>query len=140
MGSLPGTTMKKFTDDLTAPDEREFELGGELYRWRYPHWEEMAAIFDEDVEKMQANTNGQIPKTVDSIEMVIERTKLMLEPDSATRLDAAVARKENPIPIGQYQEVYRWLLEVTSGRPTKPSSDSAGGAGAPAASSRGRSS
>ena len=32
--------MRRFSEELV--EDREFEIGGELFKWRYPYWEEFA--------------------------------------------------------------------------------------------------
>lgn len=130
----PEGITKSFSDELVEKVDRRFELGGEVYRWRYPHWEEMADIFDEDLAAATAaNGNREIPTTRDSMARTFKRIKIMLEDEDRAKFDALTERTENPVPLPQYGIVYRWLIEVTSGRPTTPPSDSALGHGEPAA-------
>lgn len=140
MGSLP-TRIKSFSEDI--PDERTFELAGKTYTWKIPFWEDMATIFDEslaELKEARSENDKTELTTKGAIEDLIQRIKTMLEPESAERFHEAAYGRDNPIAIRQFNEVYRWLLEVTSGRPTIPSSDLAGGDGEPAASSQGSSS
>jgi len=130
--------VKKFSDDLA--EDREFEIGGEMFRWRYPHWEETAAIYDEDLELLkdiEKQTNGDGPTTKEAVALTQKRIKIFIDPgnDAYKRFDALMKRKADPVPLFQYGELYRWLLEVTSGRPTNQPSDSEPGAGTTEASS-----
>lgn len=129
--------MKRFT----IVEDREFEIGGEVFRWIYPYWEDIAKVFDRDNEELsqlategKEGENGAEPKdpTVhETIEDFIERIELFIDPDfndGLVRWKALVRRKKNPIPHGQYSELYRWLLEVTSlPNPTESSQPSEDG-------------
>lgn len=108
--------MKRFA--VASAEDREFEIAGELFRWIYPYWEDIAKVFDEDT--IEETTNGAEPKdpTVrETIGDFIDRIQLFIDPefnDGVTRWKALVKRKKNPIPHSQYAELYRYLLEVTS--------------------------
>jgi hypothetical protein len=129
-------------------EDREFEIAGEVFKWVYPYWEDIAAVFDRDDEEAKAEgveTNGNTPFTVRAtIADFIDRIELFIDPDfndGRARWKALSKRKKNPIPHSQYAELYRWLLEVTSGSyPTEPSSPSEDGQPAAAATSTGGSS
>lgn len=133
--------MKRFSDMLV--DDREFEVGGEIFKWRYPFWEEMAAIFDEDVDLLKNldADSGQMPSTKESIERTIERSLVFIDPEDGAheRFRALAQRKDPPVPLFLFGEIYRWLLEVTSNRPSRQPSASEPGAGNSEASSAGRS-
>lgn len=125
--------MKSFSEELA--DERTFEIGNETFKWRYPHWEEMAAVFDED-QIMLSNGGGLADITTkQDIELAIKRIQIFLEPDQVKRFVALTKRKEDAVPLFQYRSLYRWLLEVTSGRPTMSPSASAESGGDTGASS-----
>lgn len=122
--------MKRFT----VVEDREFEIGGEVFKWVYPYWEDIAAVFDKDSEEVakEAQTNGEIaPFSVRAtIADFIERIELFIDPenDGLERWRALTKRKKNPIPHSQYSALYQWLLEVTSNpHPTEASSPSADG-------------
>lgn len=111
--------MKRFP---TAED-REFEIAGEVFKWVYPYWEDIADVFDRDAQDLEAmdgekETNGNAPFTVRAnIADYIERIELFIDPefnDGLERWRTLTKRKKNPIPHSQYAELYRWLLEVTS--------------------------
>jgi hypothetical protein len=108
-------------------EDREFEIAGELFRWIYPYWEDIAKVFDQDTAEDEP-TNGAAPKdpTVrDTIADYIDRIQLFIDPDfndGIARWKALAKRKKNPIPHAQFAELYRWLLEVSSApNPTEPS-------------------
>ena len=118
--------MKRFA----VEEDRDFEIGGEVFRWIYPYWEDIAKVFDADTAEMAAEpTNGDeaLGTTVrDTIADFIVRIQLFIDPDfndGITRWKALTKRKKNPIPHSQYAELYRWLLEVSSAPvPTAPAS------------------
>lgn len=128
--------MKEFSEALT--DDRKFEIGGEVFAWHYPHWEEMAGIFDEDVELIRGlGRDGEDeeaktqPNTKESIELTINRILVFLEDTDGAhdRFRGLAARKDRAVPYFLFSDLYRWLLEVTSARPTRPPSDSEPGGG-----------
>ena len=143
--------MKRFTEMI--PDDREFELGDELWTWETPYWEDLAAIFDEDVHLIQqaaiaaakeaeAEAKGEAGETAadaqtrDNISRVQTRIMLFLPKEDHARWRKLCARRTKPVPMFLFNEVYRWLLEVATGRPTTPPSDSEPGGGNGAVSSQ----
>jgi hypothetical protein len=118
--------VREFSSELVT--DKKFEIGGVVLEWRYPYWEELAAIFDED---LRAVRNGDEPgeiTTQKALEDTVERIGLFLENGSRGQWQEVAHRKDNPVPLFQISELYRWLLEVTSGRPTQsPSASEAGG-------------
>jgi hypothetical protein len=120
--------VKEFSKELVT--DRKFEIGGVVLEWRYPYWEELALIFDEDMKSFR--NGGQEPgdvSTKDALEQTVDRVNLFLTEDSRDRWVEVAHRKDDPVPLFQISEVYRWLLEVSSGRPTQSPSDSDPGAG-----------
>lgn len=118
--------MKRFT----VEQDREFEIAGEIFKWVYPYWEDIADVFDKDSVEME--TNGDAPLTVrGTISDFIERIELFIDPefnDGRNRWKALAKRKKNPIPHSQFAELYSWLLGVTSEtHPTEPFSPSEDG-------------
>jgi hypothetical protein len=126
--------VKKFSVEI----DRSFEIGGELFKWRQPYWEDYANLLDKDIATAQAavdaatRTNGgdvpegETPDTVHAaIEDYIKRVEMFLDPenDSVKRWRALAKRKVDPIATYQFRELHNWLVEVTSGRPpTEPPS------------------
>ena len=118
---------REFSKELEQ--DRDFEFGGEVFTWMYPYWEESAKIFDENLKPVEGSKNGDEGKEEDATEPVfsfhadtqfaIERVPIFLDPknDSHKRWKALVKRKSNPVPRHQIVEVYRWLVQVSSGRP-----------------------
>ena len=120
---------REFSKELEQ--DRDFEFGGEVFTWAYPHWEEAAKIFDENLRRVEAlareSKNGS---EVDEKEeptfswhgdtqFAIDRVPIFLDPknDSHKRWKALVKRKSNPVPRHQIVELYRWLVDVSSNRP-----------------------
>ena len=100
--------MKRFA----GSEDREFEIGGQIFQWNYPYWEDIAAVFDVDEE---ADANGNEPSSTvrSTIEDLISKIELFLDPDfndGITRWRELTKRKKDPIPHSQYSELYRWLL------------------------------
>lgn len=121
--------MKRFA----VVEDKDFEIGGEVFRWHYPYWEDIAKVFDQDVDEV-ASENGAPPKELsvrDTLADFIKRIELFIDPDfndGVTRWKALSKRKKNPVPHSQYAELYQWLLEVTSApTPTEQPSPSEDG-------------
>ena len=131
---------REFSKELA--EDRQFEIGGELFEFRYPHWEETAGLFDEEVKPLtEADQNGDFSFKADT-EVAIKRIPIFLDPanDAHKRFGVLIKRKADPVPRHQIVQLYRWLLQVTSGLPTNPPSDSGSGGGDSASSSPGESS
>jgi hypothetical protein len=98
-------------------EDREFEIAGEVFRWVYPYWEDIAKVFDADTVE-EAKNGDTVEVTVrGTIADFIKRIELFIDPDfndGVTRWRQLSKRKKNPIPHSQYAELYRWLLETTS--------------------------
>lgn|SRR5512145_355391 len=116
---------REFSKELA--EDRDFEIGREVFTWRYPHWKETAALFDQEVTP---NGDGDFSFQADT-ELAIKRIPMFLEggPAAKKRWEALVNRKEDPVPRHQIVQLYRWLLQVTSGLPTNPPSASDAGGG-----------
>ena len=132
---------REFSKELA--EDRDFEIGKEVFTWRYPHWSEAAKLFDEEVTP-QPEENGKAPEfsfQADT-ELAIKRIPMFLEGGAPTkkRWEALVARKEDPVPRHQIVQLYRWLVQETSGLPTQPPSASEPGGGDSETSSQGESS
>lgn len=121
---------REFSKELA--EDRDFEIGKEVFTWRYPHWKETAQLYDERARVSQ-NGDGdeQEFSFVADAEMAIEQIPMFLEGGAATkkRWDALVARKEDAVPRHQIVQLYRWLIQVTAEVPTTPPSDSEPGGG-----------
>lgn len=118
--------MKRFS--ATLPEDREFEIAGEVFKWRYPYWEDIVGIFDTDL----GDENGGEPRELtfkENVDVFIERIALFIPEEDRQRWVDAAHSKEKPIPYAQFSELYRWLLEVGSGRPTEQPSPSESGDG-----------
>jgi hypothetical protein len=122
--------MRRWSDELA--EDREFEIGGELFEWIYPHWEIGAKLFDDDMTPAEKNGDGEQQFSfVADTKLALDRIPLFLNPknDSHKRFKALAARKTEAVPRYQFVQLYRWLVQVTGGLPTTPPSGSAPGGG-----------
>jgi hypothetical protein len=125
---------RSFSQELE--EDREFEIGGMVFKFIYPHWKDGALLFDQEMEEVKAagentaESNGAFSFVADT-ETAIKRVPMFLDPenDSHKRWKELVARKSSPVPRHQIAQLYRWLVEVTSGFPTTPPSVSSSGDG-----------
>ena len=111
--------LREFSKELV--DDRQFEIGGELFEWRYPYWEDFADRRDQDAAVVQNPESTSELSFKDLYKDFIERIEPFLDPknDSLKRWKALAKRKVDPVPAYQFTELYMWLLEVTSARPTE---------------------
>jgi hypothetical protein len=116
--------MQRFSEALQQ--DREFEVMGEIFKWRYPPWEDLTAVFDEDSARFGNGSESDPLTARQNIEEYIKRIPLFLDPTDGAieRWTSLAHRKDNPIPHFMYHRIYTWLLEVTSGRPTSTPSPS----------------
>lgn len=68
--------------------------------------------------------NKDLSKTIEAFKATI---RLVLMPDSATLFEQRMADLNNPIDLGQVNEVIPWLMEQYGLRPTEPSENSSDG-------------
>ena len=126
--------MRRWSQELI--EDREFEIGGELFEWVYPHWEVGAKLFDGEFDATgETDENGR-PKFswYADARNAVEGVQMFLNPknDAVKRWKALCARKgPDAIPRHQIVQLYTWLVQVTGGLPTTaPSSEpSVNGAG-----------
>lgn len=129
---------RSFSKELE--EDREFEIGGEVFEFVYPHWKDGALLFDNEMEAVaegvEQNGNATFSFVADT-ETAIEKVPMFLAPknDAKKRWTALVNRKTDPVPRHQIAQLYRWLVEVTSGFPTTQPSESSSGDGTSADSS-----
>jgi hypothetical protein len=119
--------VKEFSKELVS--DRSFEIGGTVLEWRYPYWEELASIFDEDLASLRNGGEVGDVSTKEALAQTIDRVNLFLTDGSRDRWAEVAHRREDPVPLFQISEVYRWLLEISSGRPTQSPSGSEPGGG-----------
>ena len=86
--------MRKWSEELV--EDREFEIGGELFEWIYPHWEVGAQLFDDDLTPAESNGDGppQFSFVADT-KLAIERIPMFLSTknDGHKRFKTLAARK-----------------------------------------------
>ena len=130
---------RSFSEELT--EDREFEIGGETFKFRILHWTDAAALMD-GAEDTTPATNGEFSFRADT-EFAIKDMPKYLDPadEAVKRWKALVARKENPVPRHQIVQAYVWARTQSLGIPTTPQSpsQSAGGDGETEAGSSGKS-
>ena len=129
--------MKRFTPE--AEIDREFEFGGEIFKWQVPYWEEIADRLDRDVVATRAalaelegkeveDGAEKLPDTARGVtEDYIKRIEMFLDPEgeAVKRWRALCKRKKPAVPLDAFKELHQWLLEVTTKRdPMEPSSSS----------------
>jgi hypothetical protein len=125
--------LRSFSEELM--EQREFEIGGQVFRIRYPHWREGALLFDEITTPVENGGSKQEPAAfsfVADAETAIKKIPMFIDPDyndGHARFKEMVGRKKDPVPRFQLVELYKWLVAVTDGRPTEPPSPSAAGGG-----------
>ena len=132
---------RSFSEELV--ENRQFEIGGELFEWTYPHWEVSAKLWDGDDQKEEGSENVRAAFSFKAdTEYAIKNIPIFLDPknDAHKRWKALVVRKTDPVPRHQIVQLYRWLFEVASGLPTTPPSASEPGGGDSEGSSEGESS
>ena len=114
--------MKKFSDGLAK--DRDFEFLGELFSYKLVHWSVITEIVD-------GGRNGKDPTATEQVQELIDLIPKFVEDDNdgPARMAALLAGTDKPVPIGQVNALYEWLLEVSSGRPTEAPSPSPGGRG-----------
>jgi hypothetical protein len=111
--------LREFSKELV--EDRQFEIGGELFEWRYPFWEDFADRREADAQIVR---NPDATNEITFKEMYkdfIDRCEPFIDPknDSIKRWRALAKRRVDPVPAYQFTELYQWLLEVTSARPTE---------------------
>lgn len=128
--------MKKFSDLLV--EDHEFEFSGEMFKWQYVHWSVLTGIADGPA-RSNGDKEAKEPTATESVKQIADAIPNFIEgEDGRKRMIALLEGKDKPVPIGQVNALYEWLLEVTSGRPTETPSPSEGGPGRTAASSKGK--
>lgn len=140
--------MEEFSRLMPATEDRTFEIGGEVFHWVTPYWEDLATIFDEDTATTQrmlerleddaaGNANGDTGPTMkENIVKTQERIALFLPAEDKAKWKKLCSRKTDPIPMFMFGRVYTYLMEVATGRPTSPPSPSVAGGGNGEASSQ----
>ena len=112
--------MRDFDSELV--EDRSIKIGGQVFHWRYPHWKDGAELFDREMSEVSeaAEQNGDAKE----FSFVADT-----ENDAHKRWKDLVARKTDPVPRHQIAQLYRYLVEVTSGFPTTQPSGSGSGDG-----------
>ena len=129
--------MREFSKELIDKDDRRFEIGGEVFKWRYPYWEDFAERRDQDAAIVANPESVEGTTFKDLYQDFISRIEPFLdtENDALARWKSLTKRKTDPVPAYQFSDLYSWLLEVTSARPTETPSSSLNGRGSTEATS-----
>jgi hypothetical protein len=116
--------MRRWSDELI--EDREFEVGGEIFEWIYPNWEIGAKLFNEELNPVPSENGGEPARFdwVQNTKKAVDGVPMFLHPknDSAKRWKALCARKEDAVPRHQISQIYNWLVQVTGNLPTTPPS------------------
>lgn len=117
---------RDFDQDLSQ--DLEFKIGGEVFKMKYVRPEVLASWEDEQAAD----------KSTDALEQMDSRIKLFLDASNGAleRWDTLRDREDNPVSMGQINDLLLWMVEVQSGRPTIQPSPSVTGRGRTAASSK----
>ncbi len=129
--------MKRSFSEEIAELDYNFEIGGEMFKYRNLSWDEFGALagLEEDFLK-ESEANGSAKTSMD---FLVNRILMFLDPanESHKRFKALLKRKTNPVPHFQIQDLHDWLWEEISTRPTGPLSVSSNGPGSSEVSSEG---
>lgn len=117
---------RNFDEDLS--EDLEFVVGGETFKMKYVRPEVLAAWEDEETSE----------KSEGALKQMDARIKLFLDGTNGAhkRWDDIRARDDNPVSMGQINDILLWMVEVQSGRPTIQPSPSVIGRGKTVASSK----
>lgn len=122
--------MKKFSDELAS--DREFEFMGELFKYKFVHWrtatDNVQRARDEAARREKEKAT---PTATEDFEWTIREISQYIDSDNdgPQRMEKLLNNgDERPVPIGQVNELYTWLLEVSAGRPTEQPEPSQPGA------------
>lgn len=114
--------MKNFDEERNFvpldEEDRRFQLGGETFTLR-------ARVRPEVLIPATRITNGSAME--DDIANIDAALAALLEPESAERFTRLRAREDDPITYKELLPVIAYAVEVTAGRPTKPSASSGNG-------------
>ena len=121
--------MPRNFDEERAAQDLDFVIRGQKFSIQYVRPEVIAAFEDEEIPD----------KAVDAVAWTAEHIKLFLnDANGATdRWDKVRGQEQNPVSLGEMNELLQWMIRVNSGLPTEPSAPSAPGRGRTAASSKG---
>ena len=132
-----GSVRRSFSKELE--EDREFEIGGEVFKFVYPHWKEGAELFDRErqayLEKQKALAEDpeRAPafSFVEDTEIAIEHSPHVPRPRAgrAQALDSTGRAQDRSRPAPPDRAAGRWLVQVTSGFPTRQPQDSSSGDG-----------
>lgn len=106
-----------------SDQDRDFKIGGEVFRAKASVRPEVLVPFDEI---------GEETTSTETLAIIDELVVNMLEPndDSEARYRALRERADDAVSLDDLQELAKYLVEVqTGGRPTEQPGDSSAGPG-----------
>lgn len=119
---------REFSKELG--EDREFEWGGETFRFRLFHYTETIAMLDTKLSAdLVVNDDGSFSWKANTEFCIKEIQRFLDGPDEVKKFKAVLARKTNPVPRFQIDELYLWLREKVQGLPTNPPSSGLSGDG-----------
>lgn len=114
----------KEEEDDQAPDPIDFDLAGDNYLCQ-PLWPAAAVL---DIANAIENMNPDDPAAmVSQLTMLGKFFSLVLEPESAIRLEAAMRRKDRPVTLRKALAAYQQLLTEYMGKDLGGSNESPSG-------------
>jgi hypothetical protein len=114
--------------DEERQKDLDFIIRGEKFRMKMVRPEVIGAWEDEPTPE----------KSIDALAYTSNRIKDFIENSDGShdRWEALRAREDDPISMGELNELLIWMVEVQSARPTRQPSPSSSGRGRTAASSK----
>jgi hypothetical protein len=112
--------MKDYDAELV--EDRTFKIGGEVFTYRLFHFSETVEMLDTKLDEgLVINEDGSYSFKLD-VDWTIKQILTFLEPDSAKRFKARLARKTDPVPHVHIIDLYRDLRLKVQSLPTQPPS------------------
>lgn len=108
---------RSFSEELS--EDREFEIGGEVLRFRIFHWTETVDMLDTKLdESLVINEDGSFSFRADTEWCIKEIPKFLDGPEEVKKFKTLMARKTDPVPRHQIAELYGYLRQQVQGLPT----------------------
>jgi hypothetical protein len=113
--------LREFSKELE--EDRTFEIGGEVFKFRLFHWTETVEMLDSKVDEgLVINEDGSYSFKMD-IDWTIKQILTFLDgPEDVKRFKARLAKKTDPLPHIHLIELYKFLRLKVQALPTPPPS------------------
>ncbi len=98
--------------------DREFKLGGEVFVRRTGIRPERMTAYEDLTPKASS---------IDALKVIDDLILSFLEPDGHDRYRALRERDDDPVTVSDLNDLVRWLISETTGRPTQRLSPSTPG-------------